>query len=365
MTAGQKPSDDRRQNLIRTMDKHMMNAIGTRKPAAELLRMALPLLMQYGVPPTPRNYAVWYEYVADSQPALRQAIDRLIAEGSGFDDETNAELYNTYLASDKEKEIESLRSELQRLVNESSHEISGATDEASRYQSRLEGHAQRLTSGLDSEKVLHIIDALSTETTAMVQTNTQLQEKLNSMAQELVSLRNELEWVHEELMIDALTGLLNRKGFDHLLDQASREAREQQSHMCLVMIDIDHFKRINDNYGHIVGDEVLRFIAGKMKAVIKGRDIISRYGGEEFAIILPNTPLSGALHIAEEVRKTISTAKLTRKASQQVLDQVTVSIGVAWYRPNDSLEDLIHRADRALYHAKHTGRNRVVNGETL
>ncbi len=342
-----------------------MKAVSARKPAAELLRMALPLLMQYGVPPTPRNYAIWYEYVAESRSDLCQAIDKLITEGSGFDDETNAELYNTYLANDKEKEIESLRSELQRLVNESSHEISGAADEACRYRSRLEGHAQRLATDLDSERVLHIIDALSTETTAMVQTNTQLQEKLSNMAQELVSLRNELEWVHEELMIDALTGLLNRKGFDHLLEGSTKEAREHQSQMCLVMIDIDHFKRINDNYGHIVGDEVLRFIAAKMKAVIKGRDIISRYGGEEFAIILPNTPLSGALHIAEEVRKIISTSKLTRKASQQVLDQITVSIGVAWYRKKENLDDFIHRADRALYHAKHTGRNRVVNGETL
>ncbi len=342
-----------------------MNAFSARKPAAELLRLALPLLMQYGVPPTPRNYAIWYEYVADGQPALHQAIDKIIAEGSGFSDEINAELYNTYLASDKEKEIESLRSELQRLVNESSREISGATDEACRYQSRLEGHAQRLATDLDSEKVLRIIDALSTETSAMVQTNAQLHGRLTNMAEELVSLRNELEWVHEELMIDALTGLLNRKGFDHLLEEASKEAREEQRQMCLMMIDVDHFKRINDNYGHIVGDEVLRFIAGKMKAVIKGRDIISRYGGEEFAIILPNTPLSGALHIAEEVRKTISASRLTRKASQQVLDQVTVSIGVAWYRKQESLDDFIHRADRALYHAKHTGRNRIVSGETL
>ncbi len=344
-----------------------MPPVTDRKPAAELLRIALPLLMQYGIPPTPRNYAVWYEYVAETHQPLREAIDTIIKEGGEFSDEVNARLYCTYLASDKEKEIENLRSELQRLVNESTTQISGASDEASRYQSRLEGHAQRLVKGLDSEKVLRIIDALNEETSAMVETNSQLQKKLNGMAKELVSLRNELEWVHEELMIDALTGLLNRKGFDQMLEETTREAREKQSQMCLMMIDVDHFKRINDKFGHVVGDEVLRFIAGKMREVIKGRDIVSRYGGEEFSIILPNTPLTGAMHIAEELRQTISASKLTRKRKDghQVLDQITVSIGVAWYRRGEELDEFIHRADRALYHAKRTGRNRVVDGEAL
>ncbi len=344
-----------------------MHQVGTRKPAAELLRMALPLLMQYGIPPTPRNYAVWYEYVAESNPRLRQAIDDIIADGADFSDEVCATLYNTYLASNKEQEIEELRSELQRVINESSQHISGATHEAARYQSRLEGHAQRLGRNLDSEKVLRIIDALSTETQAMVRTNSQLQDKLSVMAEELVNLRNELQWVHEELMIDALTGLLNRKGFDQMLEETAHEARQEQGQLCMLMIDVDHFKRINDNFGHIVGDEVLRFIAGKMREAVKGRDIVSRYGGEEFCIILPNTSLSGAMHIAEELRQTISASKLTRKRKDdyQVLDQITVSIGVAWYRKNEDPQDFVHRADRALYHAKHTGRNRVINGETL
>ncbi|HFD92560.1 MAG TPA: GGDEF domain-containing protein [Gammaproteobacteria bacterium] len=344
-----------------------MPPVTNRKPAAELLRLALPLLLQYGIPPTPRNYAVWYEYVAESNQPLRQAIDEIIGQGGEFNDDINADLYQTYLASDKEKEIENLRSELQRLINESSTEISGATDEASRYQTRLEGHAQRLVRGLDSEKVLHIIDALNEETSAMVETNGQLQQKLNAMAQELVSLRKELEWVHEELLIDALTGLLNRKGFDQMLEDAMGEAQDNQSHLCLMMVDVDHFKRINDKFGHVVGDEVLRFIAGKMREAVKGRDIVARYGGEEFSIILPNTPLTGAMHIAEELRQTISSSRLTRKRKNehQVLDQITVSIGVAWYRRGEDMNDFIHRADRALYHAKRAGRNRVVDGETI
>ena len=339
--------------------------IKNQKPASELLRLALPLMMQNGVPPTPRNYTIWYEYVAGNNEALVKAIDALTKEHELFSDEINTELYNTYIACDQEKEIEQLRAELQQMIHESEQHIVGATDEATRYQTKLEGHAAHLNRGLDSEKLLKVIDALSSETQEMVDNNSTLQTKLNNMTQELGNLRLQLEMVQSELMIDGLTGLINRKSFDSMLQEAARECQNNSANLCLMMIDVDHFKRINDNYGHVVGDEVLRFIAVKMKEIIKGRDIVSRYGGEEFAIILPDTPFPGALHIAEELRKTIAASKLKRKSSQQTLDSVTISIGVAWYRLNEPLEEFVHRADRALYHAKRSGRNRVVDGEKL
>lgn len=343
----------------------MTTKLNHQKPASELLRFALPLIMQNGVPPTPKNYTIWYEYVAGNNKSLVAAIDDLIKKQAVFSDQINSELYSNYIACEQEKEIEHLRSELQKILHESEEHISDATDEASRYKTKLEGHAAHLSTGLDSNKILRVIDALSSETKGMVETNTGLQSTLSNMTQELSSLRNQLEMVHSELMTDALTGLMNRKSFDCMLKEAASISQETRSNLCLMMIDVDHFKRINDNYGHIVGDEVLRFIALKMKEVIKGRDIVSRFGGEEFAIILPDTPFSGALHIAEELRKTISTSKLKRKSSQQTLDNITISIGVAWYRLHEDLDVFIHRADRALYHAKHNGRNKVIDGEKL
>ena len=343
----------------------MTAKLNHQKPASELLRIALPLMMQNGIPPTPKNYTIWYEYVAGSNKSLVAVMDDLIQKKEVFSDQINSELYSNYIACEQEKEIEHLRAELQKILHESEEHINGATVEASRYKTKLEGHAARINTGLDSNKILRVIDALSSETKGMVNTNLGLQSTLSNMTQELSSLRHQLEMVHSELMTDALTGLMNRKSFDYTLKEAASISQETRSNLCLMMIDVDHFKRINDNYGHIVGDEVLRFIALKMKEVIKGRDIVSRFGGEEFAIILPDTPFSGALHIAEELRKTISASKLKRKSSQQALDNITVSIGVAWYRLHEELDDFIHRADMALYHAKHNGRNKVIDGEKL
>lgn len=320
--------------------------------------------MEHGIPPTPKNYTIWYEYVSGNYAALNQAIDALIKHSERFTEEVNRDLYNNFLACDDEKEIEKIRAELQQLVNESNQHISGATNEAGRYQASLKGHAQRLTNGLDSKKILQIIDALGNETQEMVDTNTGLQTKLTAMSRELINLRQQLEMVHSELMIDALTGLINRKGFDSMLEQCANEASESRSNLCLLMIDVDFFKCINDKYGHIMGDEVLKFISAQMRTAIKGKDIASRFGGEEFAVILPNTPISGALHIAEELRKTIGSSRLKRKTDQQTLDKVTISIGVSWLRHNEGINDFIERADKALYQAKNSGRDKVVSGES-
>ena len=130
--------------------------------------------------------------------------------------------------------------------------------------------------------------------------------------------------------------------------------------MCLLLIDIDYFKKFNDKYGHIVGDEVLKFVTKKIKEMIKGGDFLARFGGEEFAIILPRTSLSDAETVAENIRLFFTKAKLKSTASSKSLGGITISTGVACYRPGEPLEDFLDRSDKALYLAKDTGRNRVV-----
>jgi diguanylate cyclase len=132
-----------------------------------------------------------------------------------------------------------------------------------------------------------------------------------------------------------------------------------------MLLDIDHFKRFNDTWGHQTGDQVLRLVAMTLKSNIKGKDMAARYGGEEFAAILPETDLEGAIIAADNIRKAIQAKELLKRSTNEKLGRITASLGVAMYRPGDTPGSLIERADRCLYAAKHAGRNRVLSENEL
>ena len=154
-------------------------------------------------------------------------------------------------------------------------------------------------------------------------------------------------------------GLFNRKTLEIKIDEFMLEDTTSSSGLCLVMLDIDHFKKFNDNFGHLVGDEVIRRVANVLKKSVRGSDVAARYGGEEFTVLLPNTPLSGAMVVADTIRSTTEQMRLKRKNSDERLPPVTISSGVSYFRRGESKESLIGRADKALYMSKASGRNRV------
>ena len=148
---------------------------------------------------------------------------------------------------------------------------------------------------------------------------------------------------------DSLTGAVNRRGFMDRLAQA----QQQQALLSLVMIDIDHFKRINDRHGHAAGDGVLREVAARLRRQMRGADLLGRLGGEEFALLLPATDLAGALAQAELARQAL------RREPMAIAGTVTASFGVAQWDGSESAADWLHRADLALYQAKLRGRDQV------
>ena len=160
--------------------------------------------------------------------------------------------------------------------------------------------------------------------------------------------------------IDSLTGLPNRRSLDEILPRQQQRCAEGRQPLCLIMADIDNFKQLNDCYGHLAGDRTLRAVADILRENIRPSDTVARFGGEEFAIVLPDTQLETALLIAERIRNAVSTAtpdQIEQKTQPSII--VNISLGVAQMRAGEPLDTLVNDADAALYRAKREGRNRV------
>jgi two-component system, cell cycle response regulator len=161
----------------------------------------------------------------------------------------------------------------------------------------------------------------------------------------------------EKSMIDGLTGVLNRSGLQRALASEYCKVQRYNRPLACLMIDLDHFKKINDTYGHLVGDTVIKEVANYLTKICRGSDVVCRYGGEEFIIILPETDLTGAVTLGQRIRTSVAEHQFR---SGDTFFPVTLSVGVAELVGEETVEDMIGRADAALYRAKNEGRNRVI-----
>jgi diguanylate cyclase (GGDEF)-like protein len=186
------------------------------------------------------------------------------------------------------------------------------------------------------------------------------QRVLGILANQAASALATSQYVEEkeqQAVRDRLTDLYNRRAFDELLAGAIARADRRGSTVALLMLDLDHFKKLNDTYGHPAGDAVLRHAAGVLRKQLRQGDVAARFGGEEFAVILPDTDEPGALHLADRVREAVQQARLVHSGARLA---VTVSVGAAvWPHHAQEPDTLLDAADRALYAAKEAGRNRV------
>ncbi|MHB0961344.1 MAG: GGDEF domain-containing protein [Pirellulaceae bacterium] len=186
--------------------------------------------------------------------------------------------------------------------------------------------------------------------------NEHIQEKLTEAESELAKISQQLELHVTDALTDSLTSLPNRRAFDREAIQALVNFHKTRRPLSLVMVDVDHFKTINDMYGHLTGDTVLRGIAQALRENFREGDFVARFGGEEFAVLLMCTPACAALRAAEAVREALQCCCLLSEVPDM---RVTASLGVAELAENEELSSLLERADRAVYAAKNAGRNQV------
>lgn len=188
----------------------------------------------------------------------------------------------------------------------------------------------------------------------------ELEQRLQEAQEAISELRGRLARAERNANTDSLTGIANRRGFSEFLRAIVAEAKRDRQPLALMMIDVDHFKAFNDRYGHHVGDHVLRLVATALSALPGGARCASRFGGEEFVVVLPNASLAQARALAEETRTSLAGRRFIMRGSGERLSQITVSIGLAELRSSELADHLVRRADAALYRAKQAGRNCVV-----
>lgn len=314
------------------------------------------------ISPTPGNFCVWYHYLAGTTPALRQDLDALLSNGKVVSGSQMQALFDKYFRENGGGEtIQSTGDELQATLIDVIKQVSQAGLDAKAFGATLNKASGSLGEArIDTGSMRELVGELIAATKLIGQKNQALEAQLKASSTRMSLLQSRLETARREALTDALTGIGNRKSFDVALQFRAHQAAEQRSDLCLMLLDIDHFKKFNDEFGHRVGDQVLKIVGSKLKASTVGADAAARYGGEEFALLMPQTGLPDALDRADRLRVNLGSHYLKNRTTGQSYGTVTVSIGVARYRSGEQLEEFVTRADQALYRAKSEGRNRVV-----
>jgi len=331
---------------------------------AKLAQLAFGLMHQHGIDPTPENYSIWYAYAKSDNRELNIEINQRIDEDIKFTDHTNHFLFQKYIQhqgtdSTSKAAIQETTHHAQAHLIQVLRMIDQFTGDTASYNQELDKHIEDLSGDNSDRPVQDMVQAIITKVSQIKKTGDQFTSKLEESKAEIETLKANLAKVTTESQRDFLTGVSNRKALEYRLDEQIKQSKSNNTPFCLLMLDIDHFKSFNDNYGHLFGDEVLKIVAKSLTDTVKGKDFVARYGGEEFAVLLPETPIGGAMIVADIIRKAIASRELKRKDTGERMGAITVSIGVASFHADDTIETFVQRADAALYVSKKTGRNKV------
>lgn len=327
----------------------------------QVAQRALDLMKTYGSSASPRSYEVWYTYVTGQKPLIVEAIKKIAAKRGTVADADVEALHSEHLsdqrfAQEAEKTGSGVISEIDKVMEL----LEGALGSTSKYGQSLEAFSNDLAITIDKRRIRELVSALVTATKDVAATNKTLENRLRDTRGEIEVLRETLENVRLESLTDPLTGIANRKHFEEMLVKTLDQAVVERSPLSLIVIDIDHFKRFNDTYGHLTGDQVLRLVGMTMREQVKTKATLARFGGEEFGIILPDTTVDTARETAERVRTSVMSRELVKRSTGETLGKVTVSVGCAAMRKGDTAVSLLERADQCMFAAKRSGRNRTV-----
>lgn len=326
----------------------------------DLANRALAKAKENEMAATPRNFEIWFHYLAGENKPLVDAIKNALADGQKITETVAGKLHNDFITPDRNSDdVAELSGQISSEVESAIAMIGAAAGSNHAFGDSLGGVCSQLGGITKAEDLQRVTETLVLASREMERNSLDLEKKLNESKKQISALKENLDEVRNESRTDALTGIPNRKAFDEAFIAETANAAETNEELCLVVADIDHFKKFNDTHGHQTGDKVLQLVAKLLASNVKGRDMAARFGGEEFTVLLPQTNLRAAVTVADQMREQVLTKELVKKSTNENLGTITMSFGVARFRPGESMDELFHRADACLYAAKNDGRNNV------
>ena len=311
-------------------------------------------LSSHLIAPTPVNYSVVYLYISNENEMLSAAIDKKLQQGELITADFMADLFKRYVSLSQQVE-NTVLAPFELTLSKTLEQISKQMSNEDKAVNNLQKLDEILAKSKNNTSMDNIVSYLFNTINSTKSQHEALSQKLSTTQTEINQLKDKLASSRQEALVDSLTGLLNRRGCDEKLQNLNHD----DTHSSLA-IDIDHFKKVNDTFGHFIGDKVIQRIAKTIKNHIGEQDLAVRFGGEEFVVVMANTPIAEAKDIAESIRLSISKLKLKQRDTNTYLPPISVSIGIA---QNDNISDwptLFEQADNALYQAKNSGRNRCI-----
>ncbi len=313
---------------------------------------ALSQIAALKLEPSPEMYGIWYSYFKQDNQDLISAVDNIVKENPRPQQESFSGILNKWRQNDRqERKYQHSVSEVVSDTLKNAQNISKNTGEFNNAVSEFMNSEKEIS----PEMIEHLFES-SRQTLAL---NQELLQKLEETQAKMKIVTRDYEVMKRELITDSLTGVYNRRHFDQELPLALQETEESKAPCCLLIVDIDHFKKFNDTWGHHIGDTVLRFVAQTVAKCFEVKDVVCRYGGEEFAVLMPYTSKSDAKKLAIKLCNIISKKEMYNKVTGESLGHITLSIGVSEKTKRETVQEWFIRTDEALYAAKKGGRNQV------
>ncbi len=328
--------------------------------AARLAAKAMDHAHRHRSPPRPRAYEVWYTYVAGEDAALRARVDSELIKANEVDLDTIEQIYEEHFLQKRlSKGMTRIGDELDAGLRDTISVVGDSMGSNQHFLALLrqaQAKIAKVSRNHDAKRV--VMELLELGQTHAAQTEV-VNTELTKARTQVLELQRELLRLRDSAYLDHLTQIPNRRHMDEVLEREISLASANGLPLSFALGDLDHFKEVNDSYGHAVGDAVLKHFAGLIKNNIKGQDTPARYGGEEFAVIFPKTSVFGAGHVTDKIRGLFHDTDFILSRDRSSIGRVSVSFGVTQLLSGDTMADLIHRADGLLYRAKKLGRSRV------